>query len=434
MRRILLASVVLLLFGAQGVAQTPPRRPHARTVFENLSVDQALAKAEADGRLLLVDCYAREPGRDDHDPARSTILGDLLHDQALREWVRANAVLVRADWWTVWDSDVQIFGDWEADALLAVKERSEVARLEEALDADDLIAWLEVAKNELSALDRALAEANRPFEDFWDLYWAKSNVIEALSTAGRDEEALTQLLDLWDACDEAGAEALGIRSNLMYDLWDVIQDYPEGRARVEARRDALEATLKGGQSTSRDLTDWIQFNYALDDEAKIIAWVERVIDRPEAQRYLQDPILDIATIMLEQERWDLAGRTMQFPVQLASIEVMANRAMFAADMGDDDDEEFAAWQLEDTLMTIGEYYGACLAAGRDEEAAQIVEAAKELEVDPRIVQGMMVQAAHLAGAVRPFHREWVLQAQAIGVPFDDDVLAAVEEAVRAAPN
>lgn len=304
-------------------------------------------------------------------------------DERVKEWLAANAISVSVDV----DDHPDLARELKIRAMptmVLFRGDEELGRAVGYRGPDELIAWLTAAKaGELDqfeakrAAPRAFPVPDAP-EDPTDVE-ARLRRAEALARAGQHEEATSEFIWLWENMLKHNRSMLGVRTSFMAgDMADLAGDSDHARKAFAKLRDETEAKLRDANARSSDLTDWIVLSAdILAEPGPVIAWVERVADRPEGRRAIDRNWHHLDSVFIAAERYELMGRVMPNPAARIAREIAFDQmnARFDDEFDYPDGYDPVAAREEGFSTTASLIHAALLAAGRDDEAWTVAEKA-----------------------------------------------------------
>jgi thiol-disulfide isomerase/thioredoxin len=264
----------------------------AKLPFETIDFDTAQARAIERGRYLVVASTGASC------PPCRMMERATWPSKLVRAWLAAHAVCIRFDT----DEDPELAKRLSIESnptVIAFRDGRELDRVVGARDPAPLVAWLEgvrAGRTETDVLRDAVA-ANPNDVD------ARYALADIHMQAGRCDEALAELLWLWEHVLEHRPSMVGVRSSFMLgEIGDLITVHPPARVAFAAIRDREEEALRSPES---DASDFIDLCVALDEEDRVLRW----LDGPGAEILGRDRVPGtivhrVAPILVERGRWD----------------------------------------------------------------------------------------------------------------------------------
>lgn len=404
------------------VAQAREPEHERPAAFSDLSFDDALALAIEQDRLLLVDAWASWCG-----PCLA-MDSDTWSDDEVEAWVREHAIAIQFDV----DVDEALSERLAIEAMptiVAYRGGEIFDRSVGYKDSAELIAWLEGVRAGRSRVDMLRDEVAQPADDPIEAIDMRIEYALALTEAGRYDEALAEFEWLWDNIEGADEFFEGERSwYITGEMAELAEVHPPAVARFREFRDEIEIRLQTGGAEWSDLDDWIALNRLVDEQDRTIAWAKRIRGRSNGPATLRRVEEDLFEVAVEEGEWALAGECMRSPAmraneELSTIEFMRMVYKQRAAAGDLPEgmtvDEIVEMMLESIRCDVSDIYGACLAAGRFDDAQAV--AAGLLRVDDQhLAREHMVRHAIRAGVVLSEHQAWLDAAAQAGVEVDQE--------------
>jgi hypothetical protein len=148
-------------------------------------------------------------------------------------------------------------------------------------------------------------------------------------------------------------------------IGDLCKQSPAARARFTEHRDAAFAAASTADRPGlQACLDYIVLNRALGDNERTVAWLDRL--DPEQRRALPDGLVDLylVPLLLERQRWAEAGALLRDPLDEL------------------DRRDRSARIIGGLYGQVSELYRCLVAAGRDQDAAAVRDAALQIEDSP----------------------------------------------------
>lgn len=264
----------------------------AKLPFESIDYDTAQARAIERGRYLVVASTGASC------PPCRIMERATWPSKPVRAWLAAHAVCIRFD--TEEEPELAKRLSIQSNpTVIAFQHGLELDRVVGARDAAALVAWLEGLRDgriEYDVLRDAVA-ANPHDVD------VRYTLAQKHLEADRRDEALAELVCLWEHALEHEPAMVGVRSSFMLgDIGDLITVHPPAREAFEAIRDREEAALCTDES---DASDFIDLCVALGEEDRVLRWLAGPgVERLERDRVPGTIVHRLAPILAERGRWD----------------------------------------------------------------------------------------------------------------------------------
>lgn len=199
---------------------------------------------------------------------------------------------------------------------------------------------------------------------------SRMSEVEQLIDAGLYAEAADDLVWLWDNIEAIDPSMADSRATMLAGpIGIVAEKHPPSIEKFEVLRDALEAQMDqdlGGRETAYE---WLLLNEALNHNQRVVEWFDRVKDDPDSRETLQRLVYSLEPFLVEAERWAELGEL--YPEALDTrLRMKARLLENAGDFGGP--PEFVDIQRDEMLEQASAKYTALLAAGRDDEALEVL--------------------------------------------------------------
>ncbi len=362
---------------------------HLPSIFQKMTFEEATSQAAKEDRLLIIDFMAT------WCPPCRRMDQMTWPDPKLTAWVASYALAIQIDV----DKESKLaenFGIEAMPTVVVLKREKTLGRFTGFRDADETLTWFEqvrtgkepppapTAKNPREEGHRRLKEAR-----------------EALA-AGNYDAATDQYLWLWEHILELSPSFVGVKySYLVEDLKRLASKHEPARRKLTALRDAVIPKITDERIDREKFKDWFHLCQAIGEEEKILTWFDSAVKSPSSSTLLLPVQLDITDFLIEQKKLVEAGNLMSDP--LTNVRAM----MFMGKTGD---------LLEDASLArfVAGRWVALLAAGRKDEAAQVLkELFSSLGQSPEI-RINVVEAGVDAGVRLPEFDEWLKEAEEQG--------------------
>lgn len=346
------------------------------SVFVDLDFDAGVARANSEGRLLLV--YLMKAGAH----ACATMDRFVWSDPRVLERLPKEVIAIQVDV----DADAatakRLNAKWEP-SIAAFKGGVEIDRLLGFHQVERLFAWLDgLARGETQVQQyRRHLEANpNDVHVHWELG-------KALAYGDNYAEAIPEYVWVWKHMLEHSPKMAGIKETVFADsLKKLFAMHAPAREPFIAIRGASSPNLDAPDATA--FTDWCALNEALDDSAETIAWFDAHGERAMKIAALAPVITKrLEPLLMKAERWSDLGRLYEKPVDAFRADVdlhtktQASTAEMKAMPNIPRDVIFITVVASAEKLRGNAYklHRALRAAGRDSEAQQIADAAVAID-------------------------------------------------------
>jgi len=354
------ATMLLALTIAPSCAEGP---------FRDSTLDQVLAAAKQEGKVVMIDFFTTWCG-----PCKK-LDATTWKDPGVQKWIAEHAIALKLDA----EKEVELASSHRIKAyptvLFLKPEGSELGRI---VGYKDAAAFLAEAKDALAG-KTALARAKENLVGNEDSPMVRGQYADELAEAGRYEEALKEYL--W--CFDNGKKSpvyTGVRlSFLLSDITRLGRDYPPAVKALEERRDAAEARLALDPESFEDAVDAVAINRALDAKARNVALYDRLrAVKPLATRIRIVLGREILAPLVEAQRYQDAVELFDKPegYVTGSIQMFRGTQTFldAADEGMKKAQEEARRSMQaNTVKDCARMYEALLGSNRNVVAAKVAD-------------------------------------------------------------
>jgi hypothetical protein len=373
---------------AQMTEPSTERKPSALerpAAFSDQPFDDAIARATAEHRWLLVDVV------DASNPKSWAAAYTTWRDSDLVAWIEKYAIAIQLDARAHADTARALKVDRASAPLVILfrdgKERVRIAGLQSATELLQKLVRFDVAEDNLALQRKMLKDPERDMMD-------REGLAEALLRAGMLEDSFGHYDWLWQHMAEVDPETAGVRVSFMANrIMELCDRLPAARVRFVAHRDATLARAstadRVGLSACEDL---VVLNDIVGDDDHTLAWLDR-LDAGQ-RRALRGGLipLHLVPLLYERERWADAGALIEDP--MADLERIFEQAKTFADVRPRDLGAYRRHLIEEGRLTeakatrrlsqglhrdVAMLHRSLVAAGRDEEAATVKDAALRFE-------------------------------------------------------
>lgn len=399
--------------GAAALAATALAKPQ---VFEDLTVEDAIAASRERGRIVLVDAMATWCApclRMDNTTWR---------DEDVEEWVSKAGLAVQFDV-DQHGETAQRLKITALPTIIAFKDGAEFDRVVGYRTAEQMSAWIEgmmLGKKGEGADGQADAVAG--FGEMPKLtpeetaLLGRMDAAKQLLTGGKRDEALAIYKELWSEIPETAPKLLPVRGSLLaMDITVLAASDAPTREHFAAVRDALEPRVQTGRASPQELDDWVVLNSVLDDEERTLAWFDNVKEDPRRARAVDSVANRLRSLLQEHARFgDLAPLLPNPPAFLDQQRDIRRVASAQESRGNPEMAEEAGRRDEVAFRELaGTMYAGLLAANRDQDGAKVAARARKHDPSGAMIVAL-VRAALQAGEPRRAHLDWARKAGEMG--------------------
>jgi thiol-disulfide isomerase/thioredoxin len=235
--------------------------------FQDLTLDQALAAAQRDKKVVMIDFFTTWCG-----PCKK-LDQTTWTDPEVQKWLAENTVALRLDAEKEADLSKKNRINAYPTMLFLKADGSEIDRIvgykaptEFLSDAKDALAGRNAVTR---AKDKLVGHEKDPM--------MRGQYAKELARAGRYEEALAEYLWCFDQGEKERPSYSGVRvSFLLSDIAQLGKSYLPAIKALEERRDSAEARVVGGSDSFDDVEDAIAINRELNASQRTLALYDRV--------------------------------------------------------------------------------------------------------------------------------------------------------------
>lgn len=408
------AAMACLMFTVHSAAKaTTAVDDDVPSAISDLPFADAVARSREQGRVLLVMGTAVWCG-----PCIQMDKTTWVNPRVV-QWARESGMVIKVDV----DKEPELARSLNIRAmptLIAFRNGEEFDRVMGYQDADRLLAWCVDVKDGRTQLDRLRESAGSRAtnaEGKVDIR-TRMELASGLVLNGRYDEALDEYVWLWENMVAHEPAMVGVRNSflLMY-MGELASKHPPAIERFTRMRDEAAEQMRGADGPTWELLqDWIGLNVAIEDEESILAWFDRIKERPGSANTFNRFSFRLEPMLIKHKRykdlaftnWDPTGELLR---SLYSIEP----AM--AMMSENFDEEQRQSGLRMLIDRAAEQSGLGLAIAvlgeHDEVFADLLRAI-ERSIDDEAVLRTVIRSALRSGIDRA-----TLRAAAERVWIDD---------------
>ncbi len=412
------SAVASLLVIASAIADLPP-------AFSDLKLDAAKKQVEGTDKLVLVKFTADWCG-----PCKA-MDKTTWQDEKVVAWVKDHGVAIQVDV----DKDQKIAGDFQIAAMptmVMLRGGNEISRKVGYMDGARTLKWMEDAST-----GKATAETPGAPEPSGGVQERMQGARE-MSQSGKPNEATKEFVWLWQHMLERQPSMVGVRGSFMAnDMRALAARHAPAKEAFTKLRDEVDAKLKTEDRTFADLDDWIVLNRIIGDEDRTLAWFDRIKADADAAETLSRESFRIEPILVEKGRWSEVP--LIYPDPSGALQDQQRISEYMAEMDkehkklpDNLDEKTKQDLLDQPWEPFRErtavLYVGYLAAGKDDEAAAIMEEARGLYDKPRLITGV-VGFAVKQGQARESQRALLDEAEKKGANVKE-LRASLEKALE----
>jgi len=394
--------------------------------FLDLGLDDALARAKAEKKIVFIDFFATWCG-----PCKQ-LDSTTFADEKVVAWLNGNTVAVKIDV----DEDKEIAKRFKVSAMptlvFLTADGTELERIRGFRDADAFLAAAKaVAEHpEMDAVTRARAElASGSMPEAM----AREKLATALLMNGEQAEALAEYRK---ALDSLGTDFMSLqyRPRLLHEICSMAEDYAPAREVLIVMRTNQVARLENGDGDRNDVEQIVAIDKGLDQQEKSLELYERLKARGDIpDETLAGFASTCREILLERREYQVLGADNARQVSMALLLIESLRMQRKIVAGDDSGmpdqmtgeirkrlAEMTEEQKADFLASterylvnrVAEEYEIARGAGKEDDATTLAE--KLLECCPT-AEAHHALAAHALRSGKPAQADLGYAAKAVAL-------------------
>ncbi len=419
-------TIALLLCGASAALADPPTPPPTApapipAVFTGGTLAEAIAKSKANNGVVVADFTAEWCA-----PCKM-MERTVWPDARVEKWFKDHtAVALRIDT----DKEPALRTEYAVSAwptLIGFKNGEIIDRRLGSMSGDQLLTWLEQVDRGGKPLPGSetivLPAPNGPsvsgpherpsFED-------RAAAVSALLDARKYDKATIDLLTLWRTDCRTGPDNGRARRTLLADgIRTLVAASPAARESFSQERGRLEATLRTEDRTYEDLDAWLVLNEAVGDDARTVAWFDRVKNDPDVGPTFERVSNRVIPVLERSDRWADLVALVPDPVARMHVDFETVSRIPMPERADEAMKARLA-TLHKSLFrskAAGLYVG-LLSTRRDVQAAALAAEALKLDDTPAMRLALVEKAVGVRQA-RPDQLELLDQAEKAGADVKD---------------
>ncbi len=379
-------------------------------VFTDKTFNQALVEAVKDAKLFIVDMTA-----DWCQPCKMMDRTTWVAPEVI-SWINERAIAIQVDVDRQRDTATEL-NIRAMPTVIVFKDGEEFDRIVGYRDAEGLLAWLNGVGEGRRAID-AVREAAGTREGNGEVNVdARYDLARELVSNNLLDEATEEYVWLWDNMLEHEPAMAGVRLSFMVSgMQRLAQSHPPALQAFTQLRDRDQKAVDEGAATRENFIDWFHLNEVIGDDQATLEWYDRVKNDPKFRALVDRVADDIFDLLIKHRRWADAGQAMSDPVGRArqrqrAFQISGNRV--PAGIPDEQIARFRESMQRMLRQQLSRYYAACLAADRDNWAAEIAQILLK-EQDTELARFMLIETALRADSPREQHLRWLYAAEEAG--------------------
>ncbi len=289
------------------LAALPSPASEVPPLFVDLSFEAAMERADAEGRVLLLDAMTSWCAPCKQMDATTWI------DPRLEAWAETQAVAIQLDM----DEHEALKKQLEISAfptIIMFRGGKEFDRVVGSRTADEMLEWIGAASEGKRASDvalerlRALRSVENP-EESWN---GRSALVADLMWFQMNDEALVEFEWLWrNLSQQASERQLNAHwSRHKYAMRDLASRHPASVPVFARLKSEISAQVADDTANSRVLRDWIELNYVLGEEQATATWADRMVQNEAGLAKVRSLRWRLFDLLIEQNHWRTAGQSL----------------------------------------------------------------------------------------------------------------------------
>lgn len=383
-------------------------RSNTGSVFSKMKFEEGKDKATKDSKLFIVDATASWCG-----PCKRMEQTTWINPKVV-EWFNERALAVQIDV----DEQKQLSMDLKIEAMptiIVFKDGVEFDRVVGYKTSDELLAWLEDVRQGNRAIDAVRAAAGDRSDPNAKIdIRARYDLAGTLARTDKLDEATGEYVWLWNNIVKYDPSYSAVRLSFMVgEITSLVRRHEPARKAFADLRNQAQPAIDDGTADREVFLDWLALNKVLGDEETIIAWFDRVKDKPERLAVNEFAGDDLFDLLIKRGRWSDAAGVYADPVKSVQRGAAILHIRESSEMDDATKASIRRIQAQRFRTQASRMYAACLVGGKDESASRVA-AILLAEQDDATSRTVLVETALKAGAPRPSQRQWLDEAEAKG--------------------
>jgi thioredoxin-related protein len=343
--------------------------------FQDLTLDQALAAAKNDNKVVMIDFFTTWCG-----PCKK-LDKTTWTDADVQKWLAEQTVALRFDA----EREVELAKKHHIDSyptmLFLKPDGAEIDRIVGYKTPQEFLSNAKDALAGKNAVSRAKEKLIGHEED----PTRRDDYARELERAGRDEEALAEYLWCFDEGAKKRPSYSGVRlSFLLGSISDFGEKYPPATKALEDRRDAAEARLTAGSQSFDDVEVAVEINRALNASKRNLALYDRLKAAKPLPKELRIAFAnELLSPLVEVRRYQDALDLFDEPEGFVRgrIEISSYIPRAAKNKEQEESEKFAQAMMRGQIVSqCADIYEAFLGTKKESLAAKVAD--RLIEFDP----------------------------------------------------
>jgi thiol-disulfide isomerase/thioredoxin len=271
-------------------------------LFQKLDFDAALAKSRADKRIFVLDAMTSWCGPCKQMDATTWRAASVV------QWFDDNGLAVQLDM----DRNVELKETLKIKAfptLIAFKDGVEFDRVVGSRDESEFLSWLGDVKSGTTAKQRLLQQLEKARAGGASAWDERAQIAGELLWYDEFDTATRELEWLWS--NAAGGEDV---MAIVGTTRQLVNQHPQAATTLAAVRAPLSERVRAGSASPSDKRRWIDFNFALDDDAATADWADGLAKTDAGLSELRTLENRLFALLVAQGRWRTAGLVLVDPV------------------------------------------------------------------------------------------------------------------------
>lgn len=379
-------------------ADDPPSPTPIPAVFSPLPLADAITKSRQNNSVVIADFTAEWCA-----PCK-LMERTVFPDARVEKWFKDHgAAVIRIDT----DKEAALRTEYAVSAwptFIGFKNGELIDRRLGGMTTDQFLTWLEKVDRAGKAAPgtetivlpapgtRPTGEAI-PQAGFVDQLQAA----RATRESGKFDKALADLLRMWRSAPESQTpKPRYARGFVAEELKSLMEQHAPAREQITAERDRLESALKSPARTFDDLDGWLALNSVLRDDARTLAWFDRIKGDVDSRETILQGTVHLRPVLERAERWgDILPLIPDLAADLRLTFEVCSTMPVPERLDQQTKDQMAAQHKNLFRYKAAGLYAGLLMLGRDEEATKLATMTIGLDDTPAARIALVEKALRL---------------------------------------